>query len=86
VIGASVGLSLLKQRPPAPDKWLDGSPPIVIEDGGPHKEPMSEVRVDEADILEAARSLRGLERPDQIKYSIVERNGEITTVSAASKP
>ena len=86
LFGTSVGLSLLKQRLPAPDKWLDGSPLIVIEDVGPHKERMSKVRVDEADILEAARSLRGLERLDQIKYAIVERNGEITIVPAASKP
>ncbi len=41
---------------------------------------MKKVRVDEEDILEAARSLHGLERMDQIKYAVVERNGEISII------
>jgi uncharacterized membrane protein YcaP (DUF421 family) len=41
---------------------------------------MNKVRVDEADILEAARSLQALERLDQIKYAILERNGDITII------
>jgi uncharacterized membrane protein YcaP (DUF421 family) len=44
------------------------------------KERMDKVRVDEADILEAARELQGLERLNQIKYAIVERSGSITIV------
>lgn len=38
--------------------------------------------MDEADILEAACALQGLERLDQIKYAIVERNGDIMIVPA----
>ena len=80
LIGASVGMSLLKQRLPALDKWLDGTPLVIIEDGKLLKDRMNKVRVDKADILEAARAAHGLERLDQIKYAIVERTGAITVV------
>jgi uncharacterized membrane protein YcaP (DUF421 family) len=80
LIGATVGLSLLKQRWPRLDKWLEGSPLIVLEDGKPIKYRMDKIRVAESDILAAARLLRGLDRLDQIKYAIVERSGEITIV------
>ena len=80
LIGASIGMSLLKLRLPALEKWLDGGPLVIIEDGKMLKQRMNKVRVDEADILEAARALHGLERLDQIKYAIVERSGAITIV------
>jgi uncharacterized membrane protein YcaP (DUF421 family) len=82
LIGASIGLSLLKQRFPALEQWLEGTPLVVIENGKVLRDRMDKTRVDEADILEAARSLQGLERLDQIKYAIVERNGDITIVPA----
>jgi uncharacterized membrane protein YcaP (DUF421 family) len=84
LIGASVGMSLLKQRLPALDKWLDGSPLVIIQDGKLLKDRMDKVRVDERDILEAARAIHGLERLDQIKYAIVERSGAITVVPLKS--
>ena len=80
LVGTSIVLSLLKQRFPTLDKWLDGSPFVIIENGKMLKDRMQKARVDEADILEAARGLQGLERLDQIKYAIVERSGEITIV------
>src|SRR5688572_18280752 len=55
LIGATVGLSLLKLRSPALEKWLDGSPLVIVQNGKTLKERMDKVRVDEADILEAAR-------------------------------
>ena len=82
LIGAGIGLSLLKQRFPALEQWLEGTPLIIIENGKVLRDRMDKTRVDEADILEAARNLRGLERLDQIKYAIVERNGDITIVPA----
>ena len=83
LVGASIGLSLLKQRVPSLEKWLDGTALVIMENGRVHKDRMDKVRVDEADILEAARKLQGLERLEQVKYAIVERNGEITIVPAA---
>ena len=37
-------------------------------------------RVDEADIFRAARELHGLERLDQVRYAVLERDGQISIV------
>ena len=85
LVGTSIALSFLKQKFPALEKWLDGTPTIIIENGKLLKDRMNKIRVDETDILEAARKLQGLERLEQIKYAIVERSGEITIVPMESK-
>jgi uncharacterized membrane protein YcaP (DUF421 family) len=41
---------------------------------------MRRERIDEEDILSAARGQEGIERLDQIKYAVVERNGDVTVV------
>ena len=37
-------------------------------------------RIDESDILERARSSHGLERLDQIKYAILEPDGQVSII------
>ncbi|HWO93664.1 MAG TPA: YetF domain-containing protein, partial [Dehalococcoidia bacterium] len=41
---------------------------------------LRKARIDEADILAAARERQGLERLDQIKYAVLERSGGISIV------
>ena len=41
---------------------------------------MKKLRVDEADIMKAARHDHGLERLDHIRYAIAEANGEISII------
>jgi uncharacterized membrane protein YcaP (DUF421 family) len=80
LVGVDIGLSLLKQRSAKLDQLLEGAPLVIVEDGTPLKESMTKARVDEADVLHAARELQGLERMEQIKYAVLERNGDITVV------
>lgn len=80
LVGTSLGLSLMKQRWAAVSKWLDGLPVAVVREGRPDPELMREVRVDEDDILAAARAQDGLRRMDEIEHAVVEENGEITVV------
>jgi len=80
LVGIDVGLSLVKQYWPTVDKIIDGVPLILLEDGRPHAERMAKSRVDEADILAAARRSQGLERLDQIKYAVLERDGGISII------
>lgn len=75
-----IGISILKQRSKAVEKVSDGVPLIILEDGRPIQERMDKTRVDEADILAAARELQGLERLDQIKYAVLERSGGISII------
>jgi uncharacterized membrane protein YcaP (DUF421 family) len=80
LVFADIVLSLLKQKVPALEKLIDSTPIVLVENGQPIKDRMDKTRVDESDILEAARELQGLERLDQIKYAVLERGGKITVV------
>jgi uncharacterized membrane protein YcaP (DUF421 family) len=75
-----IGLSLVKRRWPAADHWLDGRPLLLLDEGRPLQERMHRSRVDEGDILEAARELHGLERLEQIRYAVLERDGRISII------
>lgn len=80
LIGTSIVLSLLKSHVPFLEKWLEGLPFFIVEKDKLHKDRMEQARIDESDILEAARGLEGLERLDQVKYAVVERGGDITII------
>ena len=80
LLGIDVALSVWKQWSPRADKLIDGVPLIILADGIPLTERLTKSRVDESDILAAARQLHGLERLEQIKYAVLERSGDITVV------
>lgn len=75
-----IGFSLLKRRSKTVDKTLDDVPLVIVEDGVALKERMDKARVDEEDVLSAARHLQGLERLDQIRYAVLERSGGISII------
>ncbi|MHC2992571.1 membrane protein [Pontibacter sp. HJ8] len=72
--------SLLKQRFGGFGKVVDGVPIILLDNGQLLHERLRKVRVDESDILQSARELQGLQRLDQIKYAILEKDGKITII------
>ena len=78
--GMEMLLSWLKQRFPRLDQIIDGTPLLLMADGSAMEQRMKREHVSEDDLLEAARELHGLERLDQIKYAVLERNGQITIV------
>jgi uncharacterized membrane protein YcaP (DUF421 family) len=80
LVGLDVMMSLWKQRSERVEKILDGVPLLVIENGKMHEKIMRKERVDEGDILAAARELQGLERIDQIKHAVVEASGGVTVI------
>ena len=80
LVGLDIMMSLWKQRSERLEKLLDGVPVLLMEDGKMHPQIMKMERVDEGDILSAAREAHGLERLDQIKHVVVEANGGITIV------
>ena len=80
LLALNVGFSLLKQRSPLVERLVDDLPLVIVADGRPLKDLMTKARVDEMDILQAARQQEGLERLDQIKYAVLERNGAISVV------
>jgi uncharacterized membrane protein YcaP (DUF421 family) len=80
LVGVDIGISLWKQRSKTLERWVDDVPLVLLEDGRPLKDRMDRSRVDEADLLNAARACQGLERLEQIKYAVLERSGGITII------
>ena len=80
LIAIDIGFSLVKQRSRWFARLLDGGPTIVVEHGRVLVERLKQARLDESDILEAARSAQGIVKIEQIKFAILERNGKISVI------
>ena len=85
LIGMDILMSLLKQKFKFFEKAVDGGPLILLDKGKLLHDRMKKERVDEADILESARELKGLMRLEQIKYAILEKDGTITIIPQDEK-
>jgi uncharacterized membrane protein YcaP (DUF421 family) len=75
-----LGLTFVKTRLPVLERWLEGTPLVIVEDGRALQDRLDRSGVDLSDVLRAARSTQGLERLEQIKYAVLERNGEISII------
>ncbi len=75
-----IGLSYVKRQSRTIDKWLDGTPTLLVADGRPLEEALRRSRIGLNDVMEAARKLHGLERMDQIKYAVLETAGDISII------
>jgi uncharacterized membrane protein YcaP (DUF421 family) len=82
LVTTSLGLSEIKQRFPRVKHLLEGSSVMIVRKGHLLHDRMNELRVDEEEIMEAARSSQGLSCLDEIKYAFVDPNGEISVVPA----
>jgi len=71
---------LVKQRSLWFSRVLDGGPTVVVEQGRVLHERLKRARLDEDDILEAARSAQGILEIRQIRFAILERNGKISVI------
>lgn len=81
LVTMDVAISTLKTRFPRLDDWLEGRPMIVVADGKPLTDRMRRARIDENDIMAAARERKGLERMEQIKYAVLENSGGISIIA-----
>ena len=83
LIGMTIVMAHLARRFEFFGKVVDDVPELIVENGKPLADRMKRSRLDEKDVLEAARELQGLERMDQIKYAVLERTGEISIIPYA---
>ena len=86
LITLDIGMSLLKRQSGTAEKLIEGVPMIIVENGRPLHDRMSKARVDEKDVIEAARRLQGLERIDQIRFAVLEVNGGISVIPKEQRP
>ena len=68
-----------KQRFPVIGRLVDGTPLLLLKRGEWQSQTMAEMRVQDVDVMEAARS-RGISDLGQIKYAILERNGGVSII------
>lgn len=80
LIGIDIAFSLVKERSSLFSKLVDGLPTVIVENGKPLVERMQQARVDESDVMEAARQIQGLERIEQVKYAVLEVSGKISII------
>ena len=80
LITLDVVLAYAKRRFRTLDRVVDGVPLVLVERGRPLRERMRAARVDEDDVLAAARLGPGLERMEQIRYAVLERDGKISVI------
>jgi uncharacterized membrane protein YcaP (DUF421 family) len=80
LVGLDVGLGFWKQHSVTVAKALDGLPILLVQDGEMYRDRMDKERVDEGEILQAAREAHGLERMEEIKHAVLEQNGGISIV------
>ena len=80
LMGIDIVLNFFKQKFKPFDKVAESVPLIVVDHGQPLKERMQKSGVDEEDVMQAARQKQGLERMDQIKYAVLEKDGSISII------
>jgi uncharacterized membrane protein YcaP (DUF421 family) len=85
LVGASILLSFLKEYFPTVERWIDDVPTILLQNGKVNEHAMRKLRIDEADIMSAARHGHGLERLDQIRYAIAEASGDISIIPKTAR-
>jgi uncharacterized membrane protein YcaP (DUF421 family) len=78
LLGIQVVISWLKVRSPLIAKIVGGTPTLVFERGR-STEAARKLMLEEQDVLTAVRAI-GLERLDQVKWVVVERNGKIQAI------
>ena len=80
LVGTDILLSLVKRSLPRVDRLLEGQPLVILRDGVPLRERMHLERVDDDDILSAAREGHGIDRLDDIERAVLEKSGGISIV------
>lgn len=74
------GLAVLANRWDLLDRALNNVPLILVEDGRIHHDRIQRSNMSLDDVLEQGRRLHGLERFDQIRHAVLERDGTISVV------
>ncbi len=76
----NVGLSLVKQRWPNFDRWVEGIPVVLVRNGKVLGDRLKMSRVELDDIQRAAREFYGIGTLEEIEYAVLEANGKISII------
>lgn len=79
-VGIDALLGFVKFKSEKASELLDDVPTVLVRDGVIDRDALTRERLDEDDIMEAARHRLGLERFDQVRFAILERTGGISVI------
>jgi uncharacterized membrane protein YcaP (DUF421 family) len=74
------GADWIADRSHRADKVLNDVPTLIVHEGEPLEEWLRRNHLTEDEILEEARKNQGIERLDQIRYAVLERDGAISVI------
>ena len=80
LVVVDVGLSVLKRHSRRVARVLDDEPIVLVRDGKPLSRVLHRERVDEDDVMMAARSLQGVEKLEDIRLAVLEIDGQISVI------
>lgn len=83
LIVVDILFGMIKSRFPRVDRLIDGTAMILVEEGEVLSGRARRAGISIDDIMTAARS-QGLERFDQIKFAILEKNGKISIIPVST--
>lgn len=81
---ADIALSYVKRWWPYSARLIDGVATVLVVNGEFEEEAMRGCRLERRDVLEAARSQQGIETVKDIKFAILEVDGNISIVKNSS--
>jgi uncharacterized membrane protein YcaP (DUF421 family) len=80
ILGLDVCLSCVKQRFPRIERVMDGAPLLLFDRGKLNEAAMHNERVDEQDVLHAARERQGMPNLARVRYAVLEPTGQISII------
>jgi uncharacterized membrane protein YcaP (DUF421 family) len=85
LMGTDLLFTLIKEKFPLFGKITEGAPLVIVDNGKCLRKRMDKTKVDEEDIMHAARQMFGLERITDVKYAVLEKDGTITIIPFEEK-
>lgn len=80
LVGMDVMFGFFSHRFDWFNKFSNGVPVIIFENGKPLLDRMAKAKINVDDILEAARKTQGIDSLDQVKYAVLEKDGGISII------
>ncbi len=80
LMGIDLLLTLWKNASKHVDRIIEGAPLVIVADGKPLEKRMDKTKVDKDDVMQAARLTFGLEKMEEIKFAVLEKDGTISII------
>jgi uncharacterized membrane protein YcaP (DUF421 family) len=80
LIGLDILMSYLKQWFPMAAKFLEGGPTVLVRNGEPDRHAMKRARVDDNDVMAAARAKHGLRNLSEVEHAVLETDSGISII------